>query len=723
MNMNEVFNEDSTKFKSNDTLLQFHISNNWSYTINKFQCNSGKILSSELVNDLVADCGIEADDESILKSMLLNGSYFECEHPSELPCKEGHPRCYNLTDICTFKLNSANQLRPCRNGGHLENCGQFECNVMFKCLNAYCIPWVYVCNSKWDCPEGDDETHDSLCEIKKVCFFMFKCKSTSNICVHTSNLCDRNNDCPHGDDESLCDLKDFKCPNSCKCLLYSINCNNALLRTIKKYGSFSFLPVYIFNSTLISVNLLMDLMMDAFIVKLPKNGIIEICNNCKLKEVVLLDVSFNLLKIIKRICFISMLKLISLSLNNNEIRLLEENSFFNVTHLKFLNLSNNLLFAVSIIFSTNSSYNMRLNVFYVTNFTQKNIDGTFISTALAKVILIKNYQLWCVSPPETICTAQSTWYISCSELLPNYRLKIMFIIVSCVLIALSILSICLHIKSMSHNFYSVIVCSLNLHGAICGLYTVSISVANKYYSENFYYKQDNWRSSTICFALSGLVIWYRISLQLQNLFLSLSRFMVVIHPMNTIFKQVKFTVKTLFFIYTFSFALSTLFILLHKIVHDTQAISLCFPFVDPTKKVLLIKLIAWFVALTEVISSVIIIILHVQLVIRVRKSEKNARSSKSIVSSDSFLLVQLILLTISTMLCWYPANVLYIAAIFLSTYSMDLIIWTIVLIFPINSILNPSILLYLLLERVDNPYSEYFRCKFKIYRFMGGMYT
>ena len=174
MNLIKAGNKHSIQLKSNETISELLVSSNWSHNTTKFQCTNGKILSSELVNDLVADCGKQADDEPILESILLNGSYFECEHPSELPCKEGHPKCYNLTDICTFKLNSENQLKPCRNGGHLENCGKFECNTMFKCLNAYCIPWVYVCNGKWDCPEGDDEIYDSLCEQKKVCFFMFK---------------------------------------------------------------------------------------------------------------------------------------------------------------------------------------------------------------------------------------------------------------------------------------------------------------------------------------------------------------------------------------------------------------------------------------------------------------------------------------------------------------------------------------------------------------------
>ena len=697
-NLNDVFNKYSITFKSND-------SDKWSHSTNIFECSDGKILSSELVNDLLADCGTEADDEQLLKSILVNGSYFECEHSSELPCKEGHPRCYNLTDICIFKLNLVNQLKPCRNGGHLENCGKFECNLMFKCLNAYCIPWAYVCNGKWDCPEGDDEIYDSLCEKKQVCFFMYKCKKTSNVCIHTGNLCDGSNDCPYSDDESLCDLKHFKCPEYCRCLLFSIDCNNASLTNIVRHGPFSFFSVVMSNSSLNSITDLTRLMVDSLVVKLPRNGILEVCINYNLKEVVLFDVSFNSLKIIKNMCFIQMLKLVSLSLNDNEIKLVEEKSFFNVKHLKFLNLSNNPLINFPTIFSICRHY-VKLGVINLTNLTGKHrsIDATFTSVTLVKVVVTENYQFCCLSPPETICIAQPSGYISCSELLPNNSLKIVFITVSCAIISLSILSICLHIKSMSKKVYSTIVFSLNLNEAICGLYVISISVANIIYSENFYYEQDIWRSSAICFATSGAVIWYKISAEMHHVFLSLSRVMAVIYPIDTIFKKVGFAKKILFFIHTSSFTFSVLFTTLHKIKHDTT-ISFCFPFVDPTKKLFLIKFIVWFVALTEVISSVLIMILHIGLVIKVRKSQKNTVTFKSKTTSVNLLAVQLAIPTICMILCWYPANVVYITVMFLSTYPIDLIILTIALIFPINSVVNPWIFMVAAIKK-ENKFSK-----------------
>ena len=120
-------------------------------------CKSGCKLDLILKNDLVPDCGPEAEDKPILLSLLLSSAYLTCLEPYQLPCKEGHSKCYNMSDICSYKLNYHRHLIPCRNGGHLQNCKVFSCINKFKCQESYCIPWSYVCDGKWDCPDGCDE--------------------------------------------------------------------------------------------------------------------------------------------------------------------------------------------------------------------------------------------------------------------------------------------------------------------------------------------------------------------------------------------------------------------------------------------------------------------------------------------------------------------------------------------------------------------------------------
>ena len=128
---------------------------NFHYSPEYFSCNNGVNINSLLIDDLVSDCGPEADDEPLLKS-IATGNRSPCINKTQIPCRKGHSKCFNISELCTYKLHYLKHLIPCRTGEHLENCRKFECNMMFKCPNYYCIPWSYVCNGVWDCPQGYD---------------------------------------------------------------------------------------------------------------------------------------------------------------------------------------------------------------------------------------------------------------------------------------------------------------------------------------------------------------------------------------------------------------------------------------------------------------------------------------------------------------------------------------------------------------------------------------
>ena len=60
--------------------------------------------------------------------------------------------------------------------------------------------------------------------------------------------------------------------------------------------------------------------------------------------------------------------------------------------------------------------------------------------------------------------------------------------------------------------------------------------------------------------------------------------------------------------------------------------------------------------------------MHIVLIKEFKKSKTNIRKSKSDDDSDAAALIsQLIIITASNILCWFPANGIYIAAMFLSS--------------------------------------------------------
>ena len=84
--------------------------------------------------------------------------------------------------------------------------------------------------------------------------------------------------------------------------------------------------------------------------------------------------------------------------------------------------------------------------------------------------------------------------------------------------------------------------------------------------------------------------------------------------------------------------------------------------------------------------------MHIILVNEILQSQKSIRKSKS--EDNTLLIIQLIVITLSNILCWFPVNAVYVSAMFLPTYPtypVDLVIWSTVLGLPINSLINPIV--------------------------------
>ena len=112
-----------------------------------FTCDNNVKIDLLLVDDLAADCP-QSEDEPTLHTQIVEKKSFKCKLQHQIPCRSGHVKCYNISEICSYKLNKKNHLIPCRTGEHLQSCEHFTCNVMFKCAFYYCILWAYVCDQK-----------------------------------------------------------------------------------------------------------------------------------------------------------------------------------------------------------------------------------------------------------------------------------------------------------------------------------------------------------------------------------------------------------------------------------------------------------------------------------------------------------------------------------------------------------------------------------------------
>ena len=333
-----------------------------------------------------------------------------------------------------------------------------------------------------------------------------------------------------------------------------------------------------------------------------------------------------------------------------------------------------------------------LKIVSIINITFREIDPDPFGSSKINFIITKDYHICCTAPSGTICTAFQPWFISCSDILPLKSMKSFFISFSILIIVLNFMSIILQLTiSRFKNAFSAIILFINGNDVLCGIYLGFIWIADVIFSGKFHVKESSWRAGFSCLTAFTTVIWFTILAELELSFMSLARLMVTISPLNTRFKEKVFVIKSLSFMFLFSLVSCVSFTVTFKYLEVNSTISLCLPFVDPTGSQLLIKLITWFTVTTQLATSVAIMIMHILLITEVRFSQKVTMNVKSRQDSNVALIIQLVLITTSNILCWFPAGCVYISAMFLSTYPIDLVIWTTVIGLPINSIVNPSI--------------------------------
>lgn len=647
----------------------------------KFNCNSNESVDNYFLNDLYPDCSSNDEDELFLKSLITNGTQIECAKPEQLPCKQGHPKCYFIHEICSFFIDRFGHLYPCRNGGHIENCKNFNCDSKFKCAFSYCIPSYYICNGQWDCPKGQDETEVMCQSYVRECKRMFKCNFPGRICIHLGNICDGKNDCPNMDDELMCELK---CPPSCECLAYAVECRSVnITMTLSDIPSFT--SVHIQKSSILDLNLFLNHKSSVMLLAIIENGIETVCHIPFPIELKLIDLHGNNISILDQNCFSCHIYfyLKILKLDFNHIVVLEKNSMWNLTSLVLLNLTGNPFQIVqNFIYLGNSSL-----IIHIITENIESIDQSVFENVTFKAIVTKQFHFCCFVSSETKCPVKFPWFTSCKDLLENGMLKMVFPVISVTIFVVCAASIIAHfIKSKDREAFAVTITAINVNDILCALYLGSIWIADISFSGQFILHKDRFQASAVCFTGFTIILIFSILSQSFLIFLSFTRMRVVTNPMTTKVKQIKFVVSCILRLSLLATvcSMSTTFLLLFTSgkVHN----SFCLPFIL-IKFNLLILIIIVLVSVSQVASPIVIVLMHIKLVNKYLESQKALHLSKSKTSDDSTLslILQLVLVTSSNIICWLPSTGVFLSTLILSEYPVEMVLWTTVVFMPVNS--------------------------------------
>ncbi len=667
--------------------MEDNIPDDESHNADQFLCDDGSVLPTVLMNDLVSDCGAEQEDETLLDS-VLKGDIYCCPQNTQLPCREGFPVCYNVSNICSYQLNVFGKLIYCRTGEHLYNCKEFECNMMYKCPKHYCIPWSYVCEGKWDCPQGFEE---QFCKTMPNCKNMYRCEN-SYTCIHLKDVCDGVQDCPLKEDESFCSLTGIICPNPCVCLMFAIHCCNMSKNTFNCLS----LPHHVVVAKHIEMEPLQTLLHCIIFFSVLSIGNNSLENLCSIipstQRALLLDAGFNHIIALTSGCFGESGALTIIKLNNNNLSKVDNFAFSGLKSLAALDISFNKLSKLPGFLCGTSE----LKLLFLHGNNKELSQGNINEFTKLKYLKTDVYSTCCLMSSDVQCLTEKPWFFTCTDLLPGLGTKFGFYVESILTITFSCISVILRLQQwhkdtkQSWAFGSTVV-SVNTVDITCGLYLTIIWVQDIMSEKIFAPNESKWRSSFLCFLAFSILLNFCLLSPVLLCFVSVERLMVVLHPMDTKFKKTNFTVRCVCVLSIITFVLSLGVTVLLKLASHQVPFKLCSPFIDPTHSVLLLRITTWVLFLLQVLSSVFIAVVYGKLLKAKQESTEALKGKMSNQQSNRAIILQLVLATMTNILCWIPSSIVYLIAMFLERFSMDMMIWTMIVATPLNSVINPVI--------------------------------
>ncbi len=651
-----------------------------------FTCTSGLSVETDLVNDLVSDCGVKADDERMIRGVLSGTVFKLCANPAHFPCWPGHPNCYGASEICIYRLNKHKFLLPCRTGSHLQNCEEFECTHHVKCIGSYCVPWAYTCDGKWDCPEGSDEAQ-SMCH-QTNCEGMVRC-SSSEVCLHTQDVCDGHTDCPLEDDEYLCSLSSKLCTSGCTCLNLAILCMNVTLLKIPEI--FPHISIVIIHCNLSTFNWPS---FNKFVLSLNVSGnsINLIPADFKyLTKLFAVDMSLNKITEISTGCFSDLWDLRLVKLNGNKISHLHANSFVNIPVMFVLNLANNSLVSCPESIFQNVTRIVFLNLVGCFSSLDSFV-GSVCIPGHAEIVHTELDQICCFLDQDVMCTAQKR----CALLLLNKFFEIMSLAMS-LLVVLSnlaaILSVVRYDKCVRNEkkvtpdkrigAYSKIILTTSAAYVSHGVCLLTLSSASLNFGKSFVFAKHVWKSGALCQMVFCLSVLHSLVVPKLLSLLCLARVRLVLKPMESRFKSPGVVFRHLICIILESVVFTCAFTLPFYISHGSPT-ELCSPFADTGDANWEVKFASAAVFLLQISC---LLFTGVSYHTMIKHLHKDCQTLGKSTTDTKSICVKVALLTCSHAVSWIPSSVLHIVSLPLD--SRELVLWATALLAPINPVVCP----------------------------------
>ena len=252
----------------------------------------------------------------------------------------------------------------------------------------------------------------------------------------------------------------------------------------------------------------------------------------KSSKMIVLDMGFNKISKLHKQNFIGLPHLIQLILDHNEITLVVESLFEDLTILKVLSLSNNKI--ISLFKCSFCS----LNKLALLNLLKNNIlfvHKTIYGNATIQLILTDNFPACCMySNIGSVCTAKPFWPSSYQALLSNLGLELAFWSIGIIVVLFNLLSIYSNATPYQRKKknYELYIIGMNSSDLMIGLYLISIAFADVIAGDNYIEIDLSWRAGFPCHALGFISLLATLTSTFVTLAVSIERYRVIKFPLS-----------------------------------------------------------------------------------------------------------------------------------------------------------------------------------------------
>ncbi len=395
-------------------------------------------------------------------------------------------------------------------------------------------------------------------------------------------------------------------------------------------------------------------------------------------------------------CFSNNQQMIFIEMTGNHLARIVHHVFSSLPHLTKINISSNPIETVSrgafenlpklqviSVLNTTSHITVHYELFHGLNLKMLETNTTF---------------LCCLLSSNAQCSLVVPLHISCAHLLESAPLRTACAVTAFAILLCNVLSVTLQKYPCSKKLkvFEITVLLVGASQMPLAAPLLILWIQDLIYSASYPIFQDTWQSSATCFVVFTLFVHNKIESLTTSLFLATARLMIVKFPMKTKFKQTNFYQREAVKCATVSTLLSCLVTFLTWLVSfqmlgSLQLSAICSPLCDPTRKMILIKIIIWILSVSQFLSIVCVISFYIDLLRTLHKSQKIIKSGSNMEQTNAVMKAQLLIFTSSDILSSVLPNFLFLSSIYLKEYPVLVIFWTVITICSIKSVLHPAV--------------------------------